>query len=267
MTNHHSHLGELIHQQNDEQGPITVYQNYNLRYLTFGNQVEQSCMSLEYPHRLEHAYTQAMMLSLLFKQDIRHAALLGFGGGSLARALYHARPKLKVDAVEYRPMVIDIAKRFFELPDHKHFTLHTVDAADFIINCRQQFDLVFTDLYLPEGVHQLQHNHDFLQQCMQQLSANGLLIVNQWSNDFKQVQLAHQVLRESCNGMLLNLHVHGGNNIAFAFKDDFPDLKRKIFFEDARKLGLKLNIPLQKLARNFWQENVQQLNVSRYSRN
>jgi spermidine synthase len=266
MTNCPSPLGNLIAQHEDDEGLITIYQKHNLRYLTFGNHTEQSCLTIDRPYRLEHVYTQAMMLSLLLKKDIRSVLLLGLGGGSLARALRHSRDKLKIDAIEYRQSVIDMAKRYFDLPDDPAFNILCKDARQYIESTAKSFDLIFADLYLPEGMDEAQLNDEFLGNCSQCLEGNGILVINFWSNDFHQTLLGQQALSRVFGDRVLNSHVHGGNNIAFAFRDDIPDLEKKSFFQAAQQLGLKLDIPLQRLARNFWQQNAVALQTQKYRR-
>ena len=109
-------LGQEIYRTRDDQGWICVFDNGQRRFLAFGNDVEQSCMSLGEPYRLEHVYTQAMMLATLFPSQVGRATLLGLGGGSLARALLHYFPVCRVTAVELRAQVATVARRFFELP-------------------------------------------------------------------------------------------------------------------------------------------------------
>jgi spermidine synthase len=264
MTNPASPLGNLVHQHEDEEGPIAIYQNHNLRYLTFGNSTEQSCLMIDKPHRLEHAYTQAMMLGLLFKKDIRSALLLGLGGGSLARALRHFRQKLKIDAIEYRQSVIDIAKQYFDLPDDAGFNVCCDDASQYIKSTEKFYDLIFADLYLPDGMDEAQLKDSFLEQCQQQLVDNGILVINFWSNDFQQTLLRQQALKRIFDDRILNLQVHGGNTITFAFKNKLPAFNKKVLFADAQQLGLKLDIPLQRLARSFWMLNAAVLQTGRY---
>lgn len=264
MTKPASPLGNLVHQHEDEEGPITIYQNHNLRYLTFGNQTEQSCLTIDRPHRLEHAYTQAMMLSLLMKADIRAVLLLGLGGGSLARALRHFREKLKIDAIEYRQSVIDMAKRYFDLPDDEGFKIFCTDASEYIESTEKTYDLIFTDLYLPDGMDEAQLNENYLGRCRQQLNEHGILVINFWSNDFKQTLLRQQAIKQAFGDDVLNVQVHGGNTITFAFKNAIPNINKKTFFADAQQLGKQLDIPLQGLARSLWQLNAAALQLRRY---
>jgi len=200
----------------------------------------------------------------LFKKDIRAVLLLGLGGGSLARALRHFREKLKIDAVEYRQSVIDIAKQYFDLPDDPGFNAFCDEASRYIQSTEKLYDLIFTDLYLPDGMDETQLNDMYLNQCRQHLTDNGILVINFWSNDFKQTLQRQQALKQAFGDEVLNVQVLGGNTISFAFKDAMPHLNRKNFFEDAVQLGMKLDIPLQMLARNLWQLNATALQVSRY---
>lgn len=257
-------LGNLIYQLDDEIGTITVYENQHLRYLTFGNQVEQSCINLAQPYRLEHSYTQAMLLSLILNPTPRNVLVFGLGGGSLLRALHFARPKLGIHAIEFRQSVIDVAREFFSLPDSSKIVLHCNEAELFLDETDEVFDTIFSDLYLADKVHELQQSLRFYQSCYKKLSENGLLTINQWSGEFETVKQCQQALSGVFEGQVYNLHVQGGNHISFAFKGTLPEIERKAFFATAQQLGNKLDIPLQKLSRNFWQQNAEALKIKRF---
>ncbi|MGD2119876.1 MAG: class I SAM-dependent methyltransferase [Chromatiales bacterium] len=258
-------LGDLLYQTRDEIGPISVYQRKSRRFLTFGNGVEQSCCDLEHPARLEHVYTQAMMLALLLQPDTSSALLLGLGGGSLARALRAVRLQLQIHAVEYRQAVIDVARDFFALHDDRYLQLHCDDAQHYVNSDARQYDLLFADLYLADSVHQAQQDAGFLSACRQRLSDHGVLLMNSWSSEFRDSVKAQRALQQAFGEQVIFFHVQGGNVIAFAFNGSMPDLRRNDFFGQAQQLGLRLGIPLQKLARNFWRQNSEPLQLGRFS--
>lgn len=258
-------LGELLYLTEDALGPIHVYQRRSQRFLTFGNQVEQSCIELGNPHRLEHVYTQAMMLGLLLT-EAHQALLLGVGGGSLLRALRHARPKMALDAVEFRPAVIEVAREYFGLPDDSRTQIHCMDALAYLSDDRSHYDLLITDLYLADGAHALQSRIDFLQRCREHLSETGVLMANHWCSEFRDSQRNQQALRTVFGEQLLFLQVEGGNSIAFGFRNQPSRINRNPLFEQAQALGMQLEIPLHRLARNFWRQNAQALQVGRFSR-
>jgi spermidine synthase len=257
-------LGRLIYRTADDEGEIYVYQDRRFRYLTFGNAVEQSCMDLANPLRLEHIHTQAMMLGLLFSPEARRLALLGMGGGSLARALLAASRGAHIQAVDHRASVVEVARTYFDLPDDSRFSVSCEDAHDFLQSQREGYDLIFSDLYLAEGVHPGQASTAFVQLCRERLSDAGILVINQWASEFQANREASNALAELFDERTLHLHVHGGNIIAFAFCGPLPDLKRDGFFSMAQSLGLRLDIPLQRHARNLWRQNAEILGVGRF---
>lgn len=260
-------LGALISQLEDDQGSVCIRQLGQHRFLTFGNNVEQSCCNTARPHRLEHAYTQAMMLGLLLQPATHSALILGLGGGSLVRALRQALPAIELTAVESRQTVLDAARDWFHLGNRDPL-LHLVcdDAGKFLERGDEHFDLILADLYLEDGINPVQNSRDFLTLCREQLSSQGILLLNHWCSEFRDSQLARERLHEVFGEQLLYLHVQGGNVIAFAFHGHLPVLERKTFFEAAQMFGLLLDIPLNRLARNFWRQNSEPLKLGRFRR-
>ena len=257
-------LGRLIYRTQDDDGEIHVYEDGRFRYLTFGNEVEQSCLDLAQPKRLEHVYTQAMLLALLMHDDLCDALLLGLGGGSLARALRAADDRLHVIGIEERAAVIDVARALFQLPRDRGFAAVCADARVFLGQTEAHFGAIFADLYLAGGVHPDQSTPEFLALCRDRLSDNGLLVVNQWASEYQRNMQTFAALRDGFADRLLNVHVQGGNIVSFAFRDHLPELRRDAFFDSAEALGQRLAIPLQRQARNLWRQNAEVLGVGRF---
>ncbi len=255
------HFGELIHHEEDDLGKICVYDHHGKRYLTFGNRVEQSCFNPACPWQLEHEYTQGMMLGLLLQQETRSALLLGLGGGSLVHALRHARPGMEIEAVDCRMGVIRIAQEFFGLTPDSKLQLHCEDAERFIQWHHAIHDLILVDLYLAEGVHAAQQRAEFLARCRDRLSEKGVLMLNQWCGTQQEADIARHAIAEAFGERVLHLHIQGGNQIACCFKSALPKFEPKRLFADARKLGMQLGIPLERLARNFWRQNAAALKL------
>ncbi len=258
-------LGKEIHRTHDEWGPIHVYQDADRRTLAFGNRVEQSCVRLNDPARLEYVYTQAMALSLLFNHAER-IAVLGVGGGALVRAIRQQLPGAIIHAVEQRAEVVRLAREYFCLEDAPQIHWHLGDAVDFMANSDRRFDLQFTDLYLAEGMDGRQAGSRFLRDCRECLTSNGLLVVNLWGSDYESTRRASEHLREVFEQQVLFLNVQGGNLIAYAFTDGIPGLNRKPWFDVAQQLGMAMRIPLHKLARNLWRQNAEALGMARGNR-
>ena len=134
--------GKNIHCDYDEFGPIEVYDDGEKRVMTFGGEEEQSSMLKAKPGQLQHEYTRAMMLVMLFRQP-RDAIVLGLGGGSLVSCLHHCWPDIKIRAVELRPKVARVAYKYFQLPQHQNITLHTADGAEYLSTAEINFFYFF----------------------------------------------------------------------------------------------------------------------------
>lgn len=255
MEEREQYPGELVHHEEDDLGKICVYDRDDKRYLTFGNRVEQSCSNLARPWQLVHEYTQGMMLGLLLHNDIRSALLLGLGGGSLVHALQRALPRLSISAVDCRMGVIRIAQEYFALSPDDRLHLYCEDAERFMQQEQEFHDLILVDLYLSEGAHAAQQQGEFLGRCREQLSDNGLLLINQWCGTQQHAEIARRATKHAFGERVLHLHITGGNQIAFCFRGALPKPAPKHLFDEARKLGVKLGIPLERMARNFWRQN------------
>jgi spermidine synthase len=162
---------------------------------------------------------------------------------------------MDIHAVEYRQAIIHIAMDYFDVPKSPHITLNCDDALHYLQHNNQNFDLIFSDLYLSEGAHEIQHSEDYYLACKEQLNAGGILLLNQWGTDYQSVKQSNDALRKVFNNQVLSLHIKGGNIILFAFPEHVYQLNRKKLFADAQQLSMKLNIPLLRLARNLWQQN------------
>ena len=83
-----------------------------LRCLCFSVDNIQSAMRISEPYVLDLSYTQVMMAFLLFNCQPRRIALIGLGGGSIAKYCYRYLPSARIAAVESDPDVIALRDEF-----------------------------------------------------------------------------------------------------------------------------------------------------------
>jgi spermidine synthase len=221
-------LGEEIHRCRDALGEINVYQTPQRRTLCFGTPVEQSVMSLADPALLLFDYTRTMMLGTLFVPRLRHALVLGLGGGSLARCLHDHFPDCRITAVEQRKQVVRVARDWFALPDDRRLGIHVGDAATFLSTPGKAAGLIFADLYHAEGMDEQQTDTRFFHQCRERLADGGVAVFNLWSGRYFRDQ---------------------------AFNDPLPRPDPKQLLEQARALGQRLGFDLHKEASKLWELN------------
>lgn len=236
-----------IHKSIDEFGTIEVLDDGAKRYLTFGNEHEQSCQIKAQPHIPQHEYSRAIMLALLFNEPER-IAVLGLGGGTLAFSFLHACPGAQLIAVELRQEVIRIAQRFFSLPKHEpRLQILNQDAFYFVRDNTTVFDLLVADLYHHDGIDETQMQRQFIRDCETHISPNGWLVLNYWLDHDLQTEILHQ-LHESfacvymCNSGGGNLIIYAGKS--FPHEDFLLPTRVKPL---AKTLGFSLNYYLKRL--------------------
>lgn len=199
----------------DDFGLIRVTELGELRYLFFGEQTEQSCGLIGDPTWLEYDYTRAMLLAGYWLENTDRVLALGLGGGSLVCAvLTHLQPR-QVTAVELRSGVVEVARRWFGLPDDSRLEV-LIDSAENVVPREQaSADLVLLDLYMEGGITALQLRMDFLEQCHRALRPGGLMVVNQWQLGHTGQPYAAERLQKLFGDRYLQVEVEEGNIILF----------------------------------------------------
>ena len=241
--------GFEIHRSYDEWGPVRVFEEGTRRYMSFDSDAEQSCVDLSDPASLAYLYTQAMMLALLFLPNPRRATVLGLGAGSLIHSLCRYDPRLQIEAVELRQLVVDVAQQWFGLEPSSQLKLKIADAERYMQRSKADgSDLIFSDIYNDHGMIESQLNDEFLQHCFNHLSDNGVLVLNLWDEGKGINPLAAQRLWNQFGDNCLSCPVEDGNLIAFAFKGDLPDYNPRRLQPKVNKLSDRLGVRLHRLA-------------------
>ena len=163
---------------------VYISEKYGVRTLHIGSDTVQSAMRIARPNDLEVVYTRSMMAFLLFKPQPRHVLMLGLGGGSLAKFVYHYRPQSRVTAVEVNPQVVAIARQYFLLPpDDARLEVVVGDAAEYVRLPRVNADVVVVDGYDAESQVAALATLPFYRDCARVLGEDGILVVNLWGGD------------------------------------------------------------------------------------
>jgi spermidine synthase len=170
--------GTIVHSTSDSLGNILVMDYPNYRVLSFDSVYEQSGFYLEKPYALMHEYTRIMMLVLGFCQP-RHITLLGLGGGSLLRSLHHYLSHCDFTVIELREKVVEIAKKYFDIPDDHRVHVSIKDANLHLQTSKDaSTDIIFADLYDAYKMHPAQAQEKFVNENFRILTKNGWLVIN-----------------------------------------------------------------------------------------
>jgi spermidine synthase len=209
--------GIMIHKTRDELGEIEVVDEASYRSLHFGSDPKQSSMLLRDPIYLALIYTRAMSSALLFSEKRNRFLLIGLGGGSLAKFLLHHFPQCRVDAVEYRQAVSEVARSHFGLPDDERLHITIDDGGHFMRSAPMDeysdYDVIFVDAFLGNGIARTVCGMSFYDACRERLADGGVLSINLWNGDFIRAQEMLVDIRDSFDGNVLQLPVEGKDNI------------------------------------------------------
>nr|WP_244306343.1 fused MFS/spermidine synthase [Paraburkholderia lacunae] len=130
------------------------------------------------PTALALGYTRTMMGFLLFRPFPRRIAMIGLGGGSLAKYCYRHLPDTAITAVEINPDVIAL-RELFQLPrDDDRFRVVCADGARYINASDHTPDVLLLDGFNADGLPAELGSRSFYEACRRRLSDDGILVAN-----------------------------------------------------------------------------------------
>ncbi|MEN9937754.1 MAG: hypothetical protein RLZZ387_4333 [Chloroflexota bacterium] len=144
-----------------------------------------SRIDIDRPLHLLALYTQAAVLSLLWRPDPRRICVLGFGGGRLSLVLHHHLPGAIVDSVDIDPAFGPIAERFFGVAYDARQRLFVADARAFLESgADEQYDVLVMDAFR-DSSDNLDHlaTLGFYRLCRRRMAPGGVLCVNLLRSD------------------------------------------------------------------------------------
>lgn len=175
------------------------------RSMHFSIQATQSCMDLDRPQRLDLEYTRLMAGFLLLQPEPKTLAMIGLGGGSLARFCHQGLPDARIWVAEINPHVIALREQFAVPADSARFRVVQADGAAFVRGANAQLgplDVLLVDGYHAEGLPRSLSTQRFFDDCAQVLSPGGVLVMNLWAEPRRKAQVQERI-RRSFGGVAL----------------------------------------------------------------
>jgi spermidine synthase len=120
------------------------------------------------------------MSFLLLEPSPRHVAMIGLGGGSLAKYCYRYLPGTEITAVEINPAVIALRNEFAIPADDARFRVLLGDGAAWVADSASQPDVLIVDGFDADGLPAQLSSQQFYDDCYSALSDNGIMVVNMW---------------------------------------------------------------------------------------
>ena len=208
-----------IRKPEEDSESVYISEKFGVRTLHIGSDTVQSSMRIARPNDLEVSYTRSMMAFLLFNPDPRAVMMVGLGGGSLTKFIYHRLPRARIVAIEVNPRVVTVAREYFLVPaDDERLTVVVGDGADYMQRKDVAADLIVLDGYDAESQVEALSTPAFYRDCARVLGENGMMVVNLWGGDRNFTTCVNR-LAKAFDGLVACLPAgKPGNIAAFAFK-------------------------------------------------
>jgi spermidine synthase len=209
-------LGKLAAAARD----VRVSERFGVRSLHIGSDTIQSAMRIARPVDLELSYTRAMMGFLLFNERPARVLMVGLGGGSLAKFIYHRLPWVAIEVVEINPRVVAAARQYFHVPqDDARFRVIVGDGAEYLAREGRGADVIFVDGYDADAQSEGLSTRVFYDACRRRLDAGGILVVNLWGSDPRFDGTLERIEAAFSTGTVCLPAEKPGNIIVFGFRD------------------------------------------------
>ncbi len=208
-----------IRKPEEDSESVYISEKSGVRTLHIGSDTVQSSMRIARPNDLEVAYTRSMMAFLLFDPGPREVLMVGLGGGSLAKFIYHRIPHSRTVAIEVNPRVVTIAREYFLVPpDDERLTVVVDDGATYLHRERLNADVIVIDGYDAQSQVEALSTPAFYRDCARVLGESGIMVVNLWGGDRNFTTCVNR-LAKAFDGVVACLPAgKPGNIAAFAFK-------------------------------------------------
>ncbi|AOJ71528.1 MULTISPECIES: spermidine synthase [Burkholderia] len=227
-----------------------VIETPHLVSLCFDDRGMQSCMYVDGPDLLALGYTRTMMGFLLLHSEPRRIAMIGLGGGSLAKYLYRHLPDARITSIEINPDVIALRDRFRIPPDDARFSVLCADGAQYVASAGDACaDVLIVDGFDAGGLPLELGSRPFYADCRRHLAAGGVLVVNLLTDD-PRVADCLAALRDvfGTSAALAPAEDSASNLIVFAWKSDAPLPSLETMIERANALARGHSIDLVEAA-------------------
>jgi spermidine synthase len=204
----------------DDEETVYVSERFGVRSLHIGSDTVQSSMRLARPNDLELSYTRSMMAFLLFVPPPKKMLMIGLGGGSLAKFVYHRLPCTYTTAVEVSPRVLAVARQYFNVPaDDARFAVVVADGASYVERTDVTADVLAVDGYEADSHVEALATKSFYAACHERLAPGGILVVNLWGGDKAFHTLLKRIQSAFPEGTLCLPAERPGNVIVFGFRE------------------------------------------------
>jgi spermidine synthase len=160
---------------------VRVTEDEGMRILRFDDATETR-MSIQNPLTGHFEYTEFFHLSWLWNTNLSKVLMIGLGGASAQRSFEHYYPRVIVESVEIDPVVVQVARNYFQYKESDRQKIHTEDGRIFLRRSADRYDLIVLDAYVSgrygSSIPQHLATKEFFELVRDHLSTNGIVAYN-----------------------------------------------------------------------------------------
>jgi len=171
-------FGETVLFRTDTQyHRITVTEDAEARHLRF-DRSHQSAIEIADPYVSRIRYPDYMHLALALHPRPERVLVLGLGGGAITKRFWRDYPGVRVDSVEIDPVVVDVARRYFWLPEDERMRIFTEDARRYVQRTGETYDIVVVDAYTSDSLPFHLTTQEFFTELKAVMTTDGVVAYN-----------------------------------------------------------------------------------------
>ena len=176
-----STFGGVIYEVTSPYHHIRVVEERDLRTLCFDDAME-SRMSIVNPLQGQFEYTDLFHMAWLWNTQLTSVAMIGLGGGSTQRSFESYYPNVKIETAEIDPVVLQVAKQFFNFQESDRQKIQISDGRVFLRRNTAKRDLIILDAYVQgrygSAIPQHLATKEFFELVRDRLTTNGIAAYN-----------------------------------------------------------------------------------------
>jgi len=156
---------------------LRVTDNDGVRLLAFERN-RQSSMRLDDPFETDIEYVGYLHLTRAIVPTAARTLVIGLGGGSVVKRMWRDYPDMRLDVVEIDPVVADVARSLFALPEDERIRVFIEEGREYVDVCTETYDIIIVDAFDDDRVPRPLLTEEFLRECRDCLAPGGVIAYN-----------------------------------------------------------------------------------------
>ena len=242
---------------------ISVTDRGFIRTLSFGRD-RQSSMYLDAPFDTDFEYPGYFHVALAVTPNAARTLAIGLGGGTVVKRMWRDYAEMRIDAVELDPEVVDVARRFFALPDDERIRVFVGEGRRFLETCADNYDIVIVDAFDGDVVPSQLTDDEFMHPLRGRLAPNGVVVYNfmgavegEASGPFRALRATLATAFRQVWVFVVNEGTESGSRNLVLLATDSPLTVEELRSRIADRVGGRVTVPgFQLFGEDLWADDI-----------